>query len=509
MKKSKEKKAEKLKYGEGEVVIPPYVAIPDQTRTLSQRTDWGHTVLKPEVFWEKGNTGQRAVVFILDTAGDFDHPDLADRNIKELNFNLTTDPAKDAHGHGTHCAGIIAASNNGFGVVGLAHGAFIVAGKVLGDNGSGSTAKIAEAIRKVADMNLTEKYQDCTKIINMSFGSGTASKSMHDAIKYAISKGVRCVASAGNYGQNRDGYKSYPGSFPEVLSVAAIDKNKKAAYFTGKTDQVDLAAPGVGVYSTHKNGQYAYLSGTSMSGPYIAGLVALVETEYGAEEYSHSALETYLEEFTEDLGEPGHDDILGAGLPILAKYLENEPGQGDPEPEPEPEPTPEPDPDPNPIPPTRDKHLAAIKMEGESLKWVWRRNRERSFNVVDITAMLAEVETYLFFPDIYDYFVREVRNFPKRRSLIMPDGWDETEAVYYFTVFLGFALNEKFKFRVLEIEGQDQEARKVNPSAKLDKKFKNKDFVKQLERQEVYLEVLPERVYEHIISGNSLDAPMS
>lgn len=477
-------------YEEGIVRIPPYVAIPDGIRALSQVSDWGHTVLKPEVFWKKGNKGQKAIIFILDTAGDFDHPDLAERNIKELNFNLTGDPDKDLNGHGTHCAGIAAASNNAFGVVGLAPEAYLVAGKILGDNGSGSTNKIAEAIRYVADLELPSQYKECTKIISMSFGSSLKSKLMENAITYAIQKGVRCVAAAGNYGQDRDGYMQYPGSYDNVITVAAIDKNKKAAYFTGKTEFVDLAAPGVGVYSTHIDYGYAYLSGTSMACPYISGLVALIETEYGHERYSHSALEAYLEEYTEDLGEAGKDNILGAGLPLLSKYLDNKPGQGEPDPEPEPDPT---------LPmPTRDKRVVRIAVN-EPMLWLWRRQSEKQYSILEITDYSANIESSLHFTDINDYFLSELKDFPKNRALVVPDGMDEEDAVYYFTIFLGYALNQQFKFSTTSIIARDDASRIINPTFRLRNILMPKAFMRKLAKQEFILEQLPQRIYDKAV----------
>lgn len=135
-----------------DVEIPPYLAQEVSLRSQGQVIDWGHSYLKASDVYDK-TKGEGSVIFILDTAGEFTHPDLVNQTIPELDMNFSNSPSRaDVHGHGTHCAGIAAATDNGIGVIGIAPKASLVACKVLNDKGQGSFSQIAKAIRYVADL---------------------------------------------------------------------------------------------------------------------------------------------------------------------------------------------------------------------------------------------------------------------------------------------------------------------------------------------------------------------
>jgi hypothetical protein len=196
------------------------------------------------------------------------------------NKNFTTSSTvDDLYGHGTHCAGIAAATtNNSIGVAGVGFNTSLMNVKVLGDNGSGQYSWIANGITWAADNG--------AKVISLSLGGSSGSYTLQNAVNYAWNKGVVVVAAAGNNGNTASVYPAY---YSNCIAVAATDQNDAKASFSTYGSWVDVAAPGVSIYSTlpnHSNSigttNYGSLSGTSMSTPHVAGLAALVwATSYG------------------------------------------------------------------------------------------------------------------------------------------------------------------------------------------------------------------------------------
>jgi thermitase len=228
---------------------------------------WGLTKVEAPGAWEVTTGSPSVSVAILDTGVDLDHPDLADKLINNINFSNSA-TADDVYGHGTHVAGIAAAiTSNGIGVAGLGRDATIMNVKVLGDTGSGTYSAIASGIIWAADNG--------AEVINMSLGGYAASSTLEDAINYAWNKGVVVVAAAGNSGSTT---LSYPAYYDNCIAVAATDASDAMAYFSTYGKWVDVAAPGLNIYSTLKDNGYGYKSGTSMAAPHVAGLAALVFT---------------------------------------------------------------------------------------------------------------------------------------------------------------------------------------------------------------------------------------
>lgn len=182
----------------------------------------------------------------------------------------------DTDGHGTHCAGTVAAvGNNGLGVTGVAWTAQIMALRFL-DTDGGFTSDAIEAITYARQMG--------ADVLSNSWGGGGFSQSLYNAINAARFDGIVFVAAAGNDGRNNDSLPTYPASYDlsNIVSVAATDRNDNLAGFSnfGLTT-VDLGAPGVSIYSTYfrNDNDYATLSGTSMATPHVAGIAALVAAE--------------------------------------------------------------------------------------------------------------------------------------------------------------------------------------------------------------------------------------
>ncbi len=266
-------------------------AFPD-VRDLPGFNNWHLNAINAPEVWAQGYTGAGVLVAVVDTGVDLDHPDLASNiyvnpgeiagngidddgngfvdDINGWDFTTNTNDANDINGHGTHVAGIIAAESNGFGATGAAYDATILPVQVLGDNGSGSNFSVADGIRYAVDTG--------ADIINLSLGGGFSSV-IQSAIRYAELNDVLVVAASGNESSDTPGYPArFSSEFSNTLSVGAFDVNERLAGFSnrvGNSGAVQVDAPGVSVYSTYPDGEYARLSGTSMAAPNAAAVAAL------------------------------------------------------------------------------------------------------------------------------------------------------------------------------------------------------------------------------------------
>lgn len=231
--------------------------IPDGVKMVHAQSQWG-----------RGNEGEGVVVAIIDTGVDYNHPDLKDNILGGKDFT-GKGTYMDGNGHGTHVAGTIAAADNGSGIVGVAPKAKILALKALDDDGSGDMSTVVAAINYA----ITQKVH----VINMSLG-GAHSNALHKAVQAAVKAGIIVCAASGNEGDGDPNTEelSYPGAYPEVLEVGAVDYSGRLAYFSNTNKEVDVLAPGVNVYSTYPGGKYAYLDGTSMATPHMSGAAALL-----------------------------------------------------------------------------------------------------------------------------------------------------------------------------------------------------------------------------------------
>lgn len=290
---------------------------------------WGMSNSGAVEAWEDEPGEDDMIVAVLDTGVDYTHEDLVSnlwRNEKEIadngldddnngyvddmigwdfsaNDNKPYDLSADSSfdllrggnpGHGTHCAGNIAArGNNAIGISGVAPNVKIMSLRFIGEKGSGSTADAVKSIRYAVDNG--------AKILSNSWGGeGTDDDSadnlaLKEAIQYALDKGVLFIAAAGNgrkgKGFNNDTDKTpvYPASYglDNIITVAALDSNDKLGGFSNFGEKtVHIGAPGVKVFSTTVANGYSdtvlnilgfkvYWDGTSMATPHVAGAAAL------------------------------------------------------------------------------------------------------------------------------------------------------------------------------------------------------------------------------------------
>ncbi|MDL4839651.1 S8 family peptidase [Aquibacillus rhizosphaerae] len=235
----------------------------------------GLTMIQAPTIW--GQTkGEGITIAILDTGCDMEHPDLQGRILSGKNFTNDDNgnPAlfEDYNGHGTHVAGTISATQNEKGVVGVAPEASLIILKVLGKDGSGQYDWIINAINYAIEQKVD--------VISMSLGGPTDIPELHEVIQKAVvDHNIPVVCAAGNEG---DGDHStdefaYPGSYNEVISVGAVDLERRSSDFSNTNNQLDLVAPGEKITSTYLDGTYATLSGTSMAAPHVSGALALIK----------------------------------------------------------------------------------------------------------------------------------------------------------------------------------------------------------------------------------------
>jgi thermitase len=262
---------------------------------------WGPTKIGADYAWDVQLGDSDVLVAVIDTGVDWNHPDLVANYVALGNdwVNNDTDPMDD-HGHGTHCTGVIAASiNNTVGIAGMAQ-VRIMAEKGLDQYGEGYDDDLAKAI-----IHAVEQGAD---ILSNSWGGYEYSNLLHDAVMYAYENGVLVVAAAGNNAWN---VKSFPADYEEVIAVTATNESDDPASFTNFGDWVELAAPGVNIYSTVYDDGYTYMSGTSMACPYVSGVAALVWSQFP--NTTRDWVRLWLRYTADDLGDLGFDVYYGYG----------------------------------------------------------------------------------------------------------------------------------------------------------------------------------------------------
>jgi len=295
-------KNENVEYAEPDYILKIYSKIPDDPDFsnlwgLHNTGQDGGTpdadIDAPEA-WDITTGSSEVVVAVIDSGVNYDHEDLSSnmwKNTGEIPDNGIDDDGNgyiddylgwdfanddkdpmDDNDHGTHCSGTIGGiGNNDVGVAGVNWTIRIMPLKFLDSCGSGSTSDAIEAIEYATMMGVT--------IASNSWGGGDYSEALRDAIEVFGNSGGLFIAAAGNDGEDNDETPHYPSSYnlPNIIAVAATDRNDALADFScyGK-ESVDVAAPGVDIYSTVISG-YDYMSGTSMATPCVSGIAALLK----------------------------------------------------------------------------------------------------------------------------------------------------------------------------------------------------------------------------------------
>lgn len=279
--------------------------IPDDPDYFRQ---WGPGCIGAETAWDYERLAGRpeVIVAVIDTGIDHTHPDLTAGVDTSLGYdfvNMDADPMDD-HGHGTHCAGIIAGGfNNAVGIAGLQN-VTLMAVKGLSAAGIGWDSVLARSITYASDHG--------AKVLSCSWGRLISTKTLENAVSYAVGKGAVIVAAAGNLGTQ---WPHYPAAYPQVIGVAALeDCNTLASYSNYGLKNVFISAPGSNILSTFPNNSYALLSGTSMACPHVAAAAAMWISALLDDVVLTPEQVMFLLGFTAtDLGESGRDIYYGYG----------------------------------------------------------------------------------------------------------------------------------------------------------------------------------------------------
>jgi subtilisin len=298
------KRNSKVAYIEEDVIFSAVEPLPGDEYANS----WGVWHIFTDIAHASGNRGAGVRVAIIDTGIDYTHPDLAGNFKGGYDFVFNDDDPFDdsSKSHGTHVAGVIAAEENGTGVIGVAPEADIYAVKVLDGGGFGDLSWIISGIEWAVDNQM--------EIINMSL-EGPNIGALQLACDAAYDAGVLLVAAGGNLGLT----VRFPAAYESVVAVTATDMSDNKA-FTPSGPEAELAAPGVDILSTVavEKGSYDVLSGTSQAAPHVAGTAALlyasIEDLNSDGMINNVDVRQALQVTAIDLGELGKDDDFGYGL---------------------------------------------------------------------------------------------------------------------------------------------------------------------------------------------------
>lgn len=288
------RKNRKLKYVELDMAVAPAATVSDPAYGNS----WALPKIQAPAAWDSAN-GSGVTIAILDTGIDSAHPDLAPNLVPGWNVYDNNSNTADVNGHGTWVAGVAAmAANNAKGSAGVAWGAKIMPVRIADANAYAYWSTVAQGIYWAADHG--------AKVVNVSYNGVSGSATVQSAAQYLRSKGGVVVVAAGNSG----GLESIAAN-DALLSVAATDQNDARASFSSYGAYVDLAAPGVSVYTTTVGGGYSNASGTSFASPVVAAAAALMLSANG--KLAPADVDRILKTTSLDLGAAGHDQYYGSG----------------------------------------------------------------------------------------------------------------------------------------------------------------------------------------------------
>lgn len=259
-------------------------------------------------YLKEENIENIVTIAVIDSGIDYNHPIFEDKLLDSgYDFvNNDDNPYDDnIQGHGTHVAGIIADSIRELDNI------KIMPIKSLDSIGIGTISSLGNSIRYAIDSDVD--------IINLSLGlnSGIHSKLIEELILEAVSNGIIVVNAAGN--SNSNTMDLCPSHIDEAIIVSSIDINNNKAYTSNYGPNIDVAAPGVNIYSSIPGGDYIYKSGTSMAAPYISVIAAMLKLSNP--ELTPLEIENLIKKYSVDIGEEGEDWYFGSGVPNMKLAL--------------------------------------------------------------------------------------------------------------------------------------------------------------------------------------------
>ncbi|WP_332698818.1 S8 family peptidase [Halalkalibacter lacteus] len=270
----------------------------------SSNKNWGIDHLNIPKSWESGYTGKGVKVAIVDSGISTSHTSLNVAGGRNFEKGAESSNYNDDFGHGTHTAGIIASTASE--ASGVAQGIELYAVKTLDKNGYGDLMDTIKGIEWAVKQGVD--------IINLSLGTDNPSTALKAAVDQAHERGVLIVGAAGNKKNNYDTPMNvqYPARYGSVIAVSAVDQNNNLARFSASGSAIELTAPGVKIYSTYLNNGFQNDSGTSMSTPFVTGVLALYKEAFPSA--SNLEIRRMVQTSALDLGSKGRDQKYGFGL---------------------------------------------------------------------------------------------------------------------------------------------------------------------------------------------------
>lgn len=285
-------------------------------QTVNEVTGTSGADIKATNAWDITRGHSDVIVTVIDTGADMDHVDLQTnilpRGNEDWDFANANDgnpEDQDNDSHGTHVCGTAAAVDNAAGIIGVASQCRLMPLRI--NLTTGMNQNRADAINytaRQATANPDRRY-----VINCSWRMNGDHTGVRTAIQNAVRNNVLVVFAAGNANSNTDVTPQFPGVYPDVISVAATDQNDRRASFSNFGTNVDVAAPGVNIFSTIRDNAYGFLDGTSMAAPHVAGLAALVWSRNLG--LSNAQVRQIIEDSCDNIDavNPNHVGLLGAG----------------------------------------------------------------------------------------------------------------------------------------------------------------------------------------------------
>ena len=288
-----------------EIINNTWMYVPTIPEPTKQQPEGGYTAFGEKALEWMGvsevnpDWGKGITVAILDT-GVESHPALAGKTLLSLDVIGKDVPITgDYEGHATAVASILAGSSSD--VLGMAPGSSLLSIRVAAGDGVGDSFSVAQGIVQAVNQG--------AQIINLSMGSPGDSTILHDAVDYAIAKGVLIIASTGN-----DALESidYPARYEGVVAVSAVDSSGRHLYFANSGAEVTLSAPGYEVNAGWTQNQVVLVTGTSASAPFVAGAIAAVMSQNPGMTAADAL--AVLVKASKDAGAPGRDEDYGFGV---------------------------------------------------------------------------------------------------------------------------------------------------------------------------------------------------
>ncbi len=236
-------------------------------------------VMRFNLLWKQGYTGEGMVVGVVDSGVDYNHEMLKGKIVNGCNFSDDGNPKDDIFDynyHGTSVSALICGDYMDYRRYGVAPDSKIVVAKCMNTTGQGTLTSITNAINYCIEQNVD--------VINCSIGCQYNSNDMENALRNAVAKGIPVVVASGNEGHGDVSGAirevSYPAAYDDSICVGAMNKDYNITDFSNSNEFVDFVAPGTQILTAYPNNQYALVEGTSFAAPLISGSLILLKQKF-------------------------------------------------------------------------------------------------------------------------------------------------------------------------------------------------------------------------------------